>query len=203
MAFVPASNVLMVEVYGVYLSVPYENTLYFFTGDGIGNANVTTLFDYLQNTFVAQMRPLLVNTFRFDGLRGTDLSAQDAPTYERVFTGGLAGTATGAGLPGGTAAVITFLTAARGRTARGRNYISGIAEDQVTGNGISTTWSTSLKTAYGKLLSANGLPASWVWGVLSRWQNKVQRSSGVFRPITQVTTTADQVGSQRRRNNRQ
>jgi len=200
MAFVPASNTLQVEIRGTYFGQDYENVLYFKNGSTIDSAEVEALFDFLEDDFMADWLVGLSDQLQIDEFYATDLTSSTSPTYSRVFSPALEGTETGAaGQPGSVAACISFRTANRGRGSRGRNYVGGITENNVTGNQIDVGQLNLLVASYELLLGGGDIPASWVWSVVSRFLLGSPRVSALVQEILDVLSTDLTVDSQRGR----
>lgn len=200
MAFVPATNVLQVEMRGTYFGQEIENTLYFECSSAIAEADVEALFDFLEDDFIPAYLLDLSVSLAIDELYGTDLTSASSPTYSRTFSPALTGGESGAaGMPGNVNAAISFRTANRGRSARGRNYVPGATENNVSGNVLNLTLINDLVAAYELLLGGGDIPVAWVWSVLSRFLNGAPRSSGLAQPILDVLSTDPTVDSQRGR----
>jgi hypothetical protein len=94
-------------------------------------------------------------------------------------------------------AAISWRTAKRGRSYRGRSFHIGMTSTMVTGSTLTAGTITSLTTAYNALLTA--VNASGIaLCVVSRFQNHVQLTNGESTPIT-VATIEGNLDSQRRR----
>jgi len=200
MAFVPAANTLQVELRGTYFGQDYENVLYFKNGSTIDTAEVETLFDFLETDFIPFMLIGISDSLAIDEIYATDLTTSSSPTYSRILIPALEGSETGAaGLPGSVAACISFRTANRGRSSRGRNYVGGITENNVTGNEIDAGQLSLLVAAFELLLSGGDIPASWVWSVVSRYLAGSPRVSALVQEVINVLSTDITADSQRGR----
>jgi len=108
-------------------------------------------------------------------------------------------------LPSNVSLSISFRTALRGRSFRGRNYVVGLAvDDQLDQNSIKPTVMSAWVDAYTELIAlASGAGATWI--VASRFSgvdgdgHPVPRAAGVTTPITNVVATDNTIDSQRRR----
>jgi len=199
MPFVPASNVLQVEVRGTLNGIPVEITQYHSFSGSMVLSDVEDLFDWYETVWLpAYLDPLSIE-YKVTELYGTDLTTVSAPTYSRVFSPQLEGGVAAAGLPGNVAACISFRTIGRGRSARGRNYVPGILESDVTGNAMDVGLVNALVAAFELLLGGGTYPAGWEWIVLSRFLAGVARSSGLEQTILDVLSTSLTVESQRGR----
>jgi len=200
MAFVPASNVLQVEIRGEYFGQEIENTLYFQCSSAINGTNVAAIFDFIEDEFLPDWLTGMASTVAIDELYGTDLTSASSPTYTRTFSPALNGTESGAaGQPGSIATCISFRTQNRGRSARGRNYVAGVTENNVSGNNLDLGWINGLVAAYELLLGGGSFPVAWQWVVLSRFLLGAPRIAGLVQEIVDVLSTDVTADSQRGR----
>jgi hypothetical protein len=129
----------------------------------------------------------------------TDLSSATSFTFSN--TTGLPSTGTSGGdpLPNNCAHCVSFRTAGRGRSARGRNYVGGLAESASNGSTLNATIIANHINAYLLLIGAGGFVAGLEWVVLSRFHNGVARATALSQPITNVISVDAVMDSQRRR----
>jgi hypothetical protein len=100
---------------------------------------------------------------------------------------------------------VSFRTESRGRSFRGRNYIVGLTEDQVTGNDFASGITGLFQAVY-ELLLDFGQDIAWAWVVASRFSgvdpvthDPIPRTTGIATVVTAVTVVDNFVDSQRRR----
>lgn len=199
MVFVPGSNVLQVEVRGTLNGIPVEITQYHAFSGSMVLSDVEDLWDWYETVWLpAYLAPLSIE-YKVTELYGTDLTTMSAPTYSRVFSPELEGAVAAAALPGNVAACISFRTIGRGRSARGRNYVPGILESDVTGNGMDVGLVNDLVAVFELLLGGGTYPAGWEWIVFSRFLLGVARVTGLEQTILDVLSTTLTVESQRGR----
>lgn len=112
----------------------------------------------------------------------------------------LAGQAGGQGgetIPPTLALVITLRTGSRGRSGRGRHYLTGFAlADQDVGS-LAVSARNVCVTAYNALLATQ--PTGWSWVVVQRSSGGAYLAEGVPRAITSIEARSDIWASQRRR----
>lgn len=101
-------------------------------------------------------------------------------------------------LPNNCALCISFRTGFRGRSFRGRNYVSGLSEARVTGNTVSSGVVDSLVAAY------NGLNAAvedsgFNHVVVTRFHLGTPRNPGIGTEVQSCIAVDNTVDSQRRR----
>lgn len=197
MAFIPVANTVMAEIRAVLFGQAVENTLYFehLTGDPT-ISDMEDLADYLSAWVTGDFSNNMSLDYSFREIYLTNLTTSTSPTFALAISD--AGALLGDSLPSSSCICMSFRTAERGRSARGRNYVSGLTESEVTGNTLSLTRADALVDAYGAiptyLLSGN-----WEWVVVSRYTDGAPRVSGVTIPVTTVTYADRFLDSQRRR----
>jgi len=110
----------------------------------------------------------------------TDLRVEGGPQYTADSGFPLVGGDSGAPLPNTVALVVTWRTATRGRSFRGRTYLGGWGEAASSGNSPGATPLDAVRTAATDLISNLG----GTLGVLSRHHNGDLRSEAIITEIT-------------------
>jgi len=198
MAFIPAENCVSVELRYDLFGQNVENTLFFFCEDGVNLSNMATLAGEIDDWWDTSLRPLQSTAVTYRETYVTDLTSDTSPTYSSTANTGMAGSkAASAGLPGNVTFCLTFATAARGRSGRGRNYIVGLVEGDVTGNALVNTQADALVGAYEQLLTLFSTPYDWV--VLSSFSEGAPRVERLIQPVQSVRYADLYIDSQRRR----
>lgn len=200
MVFVPVPSTLQVELRGTVHGVPFENVLYF-TADGtITTGDVDDLFDFFENEWVPAAALMQGPAVVWNEAYGTDLTTQTSPVYVRSFSPPIQGNPAGdPTLPGSVAFTVSFRTAGRGRSSRGRNYVTGLTEGQVTANLLGSGFANSWVALYGELLGVGTFPPAWDWVVVSRISEGEPRAVGLAQTVTDVTYTDLRVDTMRSR----
>lgn len=198
MTYQNVENTVQVELRATLNGQPMENTLYFFSEDGVTTTNMAVLAAYVDDWWNSEMRPLLSASYVYRETYLTDLTTETGPTLTSLANAALAGTdISGSSLPGNVAFVLSFRTANRGRSGRGRNYIGGLNEDDVTGNLLTEAKANLFRDAYSAFLSEALFPYRWV--VVSRYNDGVKRAEGLVQTVTTVLYTDLTVDSMRGR----
>lgn len=198
MAYQPVENTVQVELRMSLFGENVENTLYFFSEDGVDLANMITLADFIDDWWNTSIRPLQSTAVTFRELYLTDLTTQTSPTYTSTVNAGLAGTdGSGAGMPGNVTFCVSIRTPNRGRAGRGRNFFVGLNEDDIVGNLVNQAKADAIILAYENLLVPALFP--YAWCVVSRQFNGVVRAEGMVQPVQNVLYTDLAVDSMRRR----
>lgn len=132
MAFIPAPNAARVAITmmsGTYNTV---NTLWFTKPGGYDATALNDLLGEVLSFWGTEIMPVLCTATSLTEGYALDASDIDGPSVGAIVspavTGGEADTAASLA----SAMTITFRSAARGRSGRGRNYISGWGEDAMT-----------------------------------------------------------------------
>lgn len=206
MPFVPVAGTAMCELRYTYLGQQMENTLYFFFDTAASPAILTDIGQMVIDWWIARQQDNVSNALVFNEVFVTDLTTATSPAISvqtpAATTGGKAGDPT----PANVSLAISFRTAGRGRSSRGRNYFVGFVDDQVTGNVVNNIDAVDIRNAYTQLISdANDLGTPWV--VVSRFSGvdaegkPIPRAAGVTSLINAVSLVDNDVDSQRRRLN--
>lgn len=198
MAFQPAPNIAQIQVVGrADGQVTINNQFFELSGGGITAVNLEAITIASANWAVSQLAPLLSEDWSFERSIGTDLTLIDGPRVEiaNPTVGGVAGEAA----PNNVACCVSFRTAARGRSFRGRNYVPGIPNSVIDLNAMSPTFLSDISTAYSLMIGAGTFEAGWQWVVLSRETAGAPRANGIGSPVTSVTFSTPYVRSMRSR----
>jgi len=198
MAFVPVNNVVMAEMRMRLDNQLIENTLYFAMFGGFGPAEMTSLGNDLIAWWTSGYAYNMSNSLTLREVYLTDLTTQTSPTATVSASGVVAGQNPSPALPNNVALTISFRTAGRGRSSRGRNYICGLPEAGVTGNVVEPSYVAQLVSAYQSLLTPTNV-AGFTWVVVSRYSGGAPRTAGQSYDVTAVVATDSTVDSQRRR----
>lgn len=200
MAFQPVPNVAEVRVRTVVDNQNLLNILHFAHETGpITGTNLAELLGIVDAWYSSAILPWLSADLTYRGVDGYDISIPNGVYWGDSTSAGPGGSG-GESMPGNVAFVVKFYTAERGRSGRGRNYIPGIPEPNVTINTLDITTANNLADGYGGLVAGGTYdPSPWLWVVVSRVSGGVRRAEGVFVPIIGVEYVDLTVDSQRRR----
>lgn len=198
MPFVVTFNTVQCELRYLWDGQQVENTLYFEYDHAPTVGEGSDLADALFDWWDANMKQWQVAAIALREIYLTDLSAADSWSFTRVSSPAEPGTRSGESMPNNTALCISFRTNQRGRAHRGRNYVMGVAEGDVSHNSFTTTYLAGVQAAYVALADVEAATgANWV--VVSRFQGLLPRENGITTPITSVGYFDGVVDSQRRR----
>jgi hypothetical protein len=199
MAFVPVPDTILVEMRMLLDSQRVENTLYFRKTGGWIIADVTPLVNALIIWWQASLGAVLSTGLTLREIAVTDLSSltgfsvsQTPPTPLPTGSDG------GEHEPNNVALCVSFRTLSRGRSFRGRNYVTGLPESRVSGSFVSDATVAAIQAAY-QLLPGIAVTAGCIWVVVSRFTAGAPRVTGITTEIDSVVVIDNVVDSQRRR----
>lgn len=206
MPFVPVNGVALVELRYLLDNQHIENTLYFETGDGVDAANLLLLLNAVESWWLDNMAALVPDAVTLVELVATDLTTATGPQVSVAPTGGDPGTVADPVLPNNVTIAISFRTAQRGRSFRGRNYHPALWETGVIKNTVQDTIVAAIQDAYTALIgNTDVLGAGYTWVVVSRFSgvdadgDPIPRVAGIATAITSVLIVDPIIDSQRRR----
>jgi len=198
MAFIPVPDTALVQLEGRVDGCVTINDLYFqITGGGITPVNLQALVVAVEAWWSANVIPALSEDWVSVRVVGTDQGSATGPRVES--SGGDPGGVGGEAAPNNVAACISFRTAQRGRSARGRNFIPAVPNSLITLNTLDPTFITQMTDAYNELAGPGTFLAGWEWVVASRYTLGAPRTTGVAIPIVAATFTTPYVRSMRSR----
>jgi len=207
MPFIIVPNVAMLELRQRLDGEEIENTTYWENTAPWTGASLLVLANLGVDWWVDQLAPNLSNGLTLvEGFASDQGSATGAVASYSV---GLPapGSVFNESLPNNVAACISIRTAKRGRANRGRNYIAGIPENQVSQNTLAAPFLAALVSAYDGLL-ADGTAAGFTMQVVSRFEGSsivdgkkkpTPRLFGLAEPVTGFSFTDSTVDSLRTR----
>lgn len=197
MPFIPAHNVVRVDVVYTWQGEICENVFHF-SGDAQPEpADMTALATAVRNWRSTSLRPLQSNACLHQKVKVQDLTAADGLGVELLISPADQGNLTDPSLPNNCTVAVGLKTGFSGRSFRGRAFHVGMTEILRTGNQITGTTQTALIAAYNALrgpFSTN----NYFLGILSLHHNGAARTSGLFTPVNAVTVDIN-LDSQRRR----
>lgn len=198
MDYIPVANTALVEIHQRLFGEPLENTLYFENEVAWDNDSLNLMCGAVEEWFRVQMLPWLSRDLTMVQVVATDLTTQTSGTYTLPVSPPEEGGRAQDSEPGSVAIVVSFRTAQRGRSFRGRNYVGGLGVSDVTENRFDQNLLDDLVSAY-QQLADTPLVEGTTWVVVSRFHNNAPRVNGITTPITTVVSVDNKVDSQRGR----
>lgn len=198
MPFIPVPNVVMAEVRMSLDFQRIENTLYFEFSTPPTPGNLISLGNDLEGWFTSLFAPVVSSALALREIYLTDLTSVTGGTFTQVPATLITGGQSSEALPNSVALSVSFRTAQRGRSFRGRNFLPGLTDAQVAQNTVTVGALGVIQNAYNQLpASLGGSGATWV--VVSRFTGGAPRVTGLATPVTAVVIVDPTVDSQRRR----
>jgi hypothetical protein len=198
MAFQNCPGVASVELIFDALGQKVENVYHVKQEDAWTETDLTNVAAAFKDWFSVDMAPITHSSVSLGKIVCKDLSTSTGPAIEYVadlpIAGGYSSTAI---CPLNVTAAVSFGTALRGRSYRGRIYHVGLAVAYVSGNQLGSGTQGSFLSAYGALVTAVST-AGFQLCVLSRFAAKALRTNGIGTAITSVSVDIN-LDSQRRR----
>ncbi len=200
MAFIPVPNGVKAAVQLTIGSINYANVFHF-VKENFTEGDMIALASLLWTIYDDYIMPFLGAQISLTQVRVTDERTQGAPeiTYS---TTAVPGSKTGELFPLGDAAVLTHRTVKRGRSYRGRTYISGFVETQCTGNLLTDAPTVAGLTAFGGYLRSQPAVIGWQFVIASKQTANAPRTTADTEQVIASVLRNSTLGSQRKRKRR-
>ena len=207
MPFVPVPRTAEVEAVYLLDGQIVENTYYFRNAGTPVLSDLVALADEINSAIRTSLLPSLASALQLIRVVATLLDAVDSLVYVSTTSLPASGGSADEVMPSNVAACISLRTSHRGRSFRGRNYVTGLPNGFVAGNVITPPLAGAITTAYTAILAAP-VDAGWEPVVVSRYSGftivdgrkvPTPREEGIATPITSHFLTDNTVDSQRRR----
>jgi hypothetical protein len=198
MPFIPVPGGIQAELRFLLDEQRIENTLWFQDANPGDPVVRTSIASMLITWWNSGLKTISSNQLSLVEVYVTDMSSQTGGVTSYTVGLPLTGGAIEAAAPNQCAMVVSLRTGARGRTARGRNYVAGLPNSQLVSNSWSTGYVGAIATEYNDLIAAataNGTPLC----VCSRYENNAPRAAGILRQVLNAVVVDPIVDSQRRR----
>lgn len=188
----------MIELRYTWQGLQCENTLYVEAPAVLTPALLSNIAAFTHTWWESNIQTLQSDTLVLREIHVTDLTTAVSPTFTLAGDVNDFGGATLPSMPNSVSFAISFRTAGRGRSSRGRNYFCGLTESQVAGNTVAPSVVAALQAAYAAFLATVDATV-YTWVVVSRFADGLPRTTGLTQPVTSVVITDSTVDSQRRR----
>jgi len=197
MAFIAVPNAAKAVV---RFSAPqgfWTNTFWFQRED-FSAANLETLSVVVGASWGAQIKAAIASQHSYVETVCYDMRAADGPIAQDSDGAGTGGdTATGA-IPISAAMVLTLYTGNRGRSGRGRVYVTGFTESKWTTTGYEAASISAVEAAC-TTMRLDALAEGWTLCVCSRQINGAVRAIPFMQPVSTFEVRSGREGTQRRR----
>lgn len=200
MPFVPAPNIVQVEMRALFDGQQVENRIYVDVFHAPTVADMTAIAGAVSNAIITEWLPILPNSVRFTEMFMRSMHVQNGPQATFPFPG-----VTGQGqvligaLPNNVSLCVSLRSNFAGRSARGRLYWIALYESVVTLNTVDAAHVTAITEAV-RQLDVNITSLGFQWMIVSFISNGVPRPGGpVYFEVNDVLVVDPVVDSQRRR----
>ena len=199
MAFIPAPNIVQVELRCSLAGQNIENRFHVNAMTAVTSANLAEITNLVSVWAQASYFDHLPNAVSLREVVGTDLTIQNGDQHTIVPAGPVVGGLITAAMPNEVTFCIQHRSVARGRSARGRSYVLAIAKNEVTGNDLSTARADSFVSDFVALGGALG-SSGFLFTIVSYVANGAPRPGGpVYFEIVASSYADTLVDSMRRR----
>jgi hypothetical protein len=199
MDFIPVPSTYQCNIHMVVDGQRIENTLYFRHAGAVSVTQMQQLGLDLIAWWTDEMAPNLSVAVVLNEVAVIDISDVAGPSIAVVATTGTAGTQSDETLPNNVSLCVSFRTAGRGRSARGRNYLPPPFATQVVTNTFTVGYVAAMHAAYNVIGFGGSFTDDMIWVVVSRFHNKLPRVTGITQNVLSVVIVDAIVDSQRRR----
>jgi len=200
MAFIPVTGAAQFNIRATVNDIPMENVLHFVKEDSAiwDTTDLTVALSVLGQAWQDFMLDALSVEYVARTIYARDLALEFGAISEYAFLPDSTGVVTGDALPGNVAACITHRTGQAGRSFRGRTYIGGLAESQVTLNELTGPAMTAILGGFQAVIDEMS-GSSYSFVIASRYTNNAPRTSGIFTVVQSSSFRDAVVDTQRRR----
>jgi hypothetical protein len=199
MAFIPVASIYQCNIHMVVDSQRIENTLYFKHSGAVSVPAMQQLGLDLIAWWTDEMAPLLGTQVTLNEVAVIDLSDAAGPSISVPATTGTGGLVSEDIYPNNVSLCVSFRTAGRGRSARGRNYLPPPVTGQIVGNTFTIGYVAAMHAAYNVIGFGGSFTDDHIWSVVSRFHNNAPRVAGLAQNVTSVVIVDAIADSQRRR----
>lgn len=195
MTFIPTIHAVKVTILGSILGQQVVITISIGTPSSPSTGLMEDIGEAVEDWLTTELLDNLCDDYTFNEIKMYDLTSDTAPVVSRPVS--LAGAVATNPVPNNVSIVTTFLTANRGRSGRGRQYMAG--SPNTVGDAISTSSGQAAALAGGWAnLNTYLDPLGCEHIVISNFSGGSARSEGLKQPVLSYRTNVD-YDSQRRR----
>lgn len=197
MAFIPANQIVRTTLEYLLDGQILANVFHIDANEAVDAVVTNAILDIVEDWWTNDLMPSLSQDLQATGLVGRDLTTITGGLVERPLAAPVFGDVASPALPNNVALCISILTDLAGRSYRGRSYMPGLSESQVTLSEVTAEVAGFFAGQYILLVDALSL-AGYELVVTSFQAAGIPRAAAVSTPVTAVgaNTTVD---SQRRR----
>lgn len=196
MAFVPTPNCVRIVISFAFGEQDFSNVFHA-TKSNFVEADMAALAEDIDAAVDASHMPNISNTISYVKTTVYDIRTADGPLVVDATNSGL-GAAADTTVPINNALVITLRTNTRGRTGRGRVYVTGFGDAELTNNSFSVN-AQDAAVDYIMAVRAAMTGNGWTHVIRSTQVDGTPLNPAITRPVIAFDCRSRVVGSQRRR----
>lgn len=179
--YVPALNTAEVVLNGFWGGQNVANVLAFQYDVPLSPAELNSLAAQVVTSWIAYIKPITAIGYVLNSVKATDLTTSSSPSVTYFPDPAPAGSLNTASVANNVSLVISFYTALRGRSFRGRLYMAGLANTAMTTSvEVSVATATAYTTAWTNFIGQIETTRDCDHVVVSRYSNGVARAAAVM-----------------------
>jgi hypothetical protein len=197
MAFQPIPNCVQVTLNATVTDVPVVNRWYVDVGHEVVPADFDAVFTVFNDWLSGSLSAIQTTSIKYDTIVVKDVDHEFGA--EQIYTPSVAQGQRGVvNAPNSTAVVVSLRTALSGKAYRGRTYVGGIANADITDpTHLAAISAASMATVFQDLIDALNT-ATLTLVVVSKFLNGVKRATAVVTEIITLIVNT-RLDNQRRR----
>jgi len=197
MAFIPATWIVEAAMKYILGGQEIRNIIHIDPHESPSTSLLTDAANLVNDWAIAELLPLLSQDLALYEVGTKDLSIETGAVSAAVNVPAEAGQVAADSLPNNVALVVTLPTLLTGRSYRGRFYIPGLPETQISNNTAGLLWAADLVDAFVSLI-ADLNAVGWDLVITSYFTGGAPRASAVSTIVSNVVLNLI-TDSQRRR----
>lgn len=198
MPFVPHPTAVRVHQRAELHGQQIEN-VHFFAPVDATPIDLATLADEAHAAWTTEVMPPLSADYTLRETFVVSLASETAPGVTKITVPNVTGGAGNPAAPGGTTLCLSLRTGQRGRSARGRQYISGLTASGITDNSWNDSYANDIVQSFAAYAAAVEANAGAKLVVASSVSDGAPRPELLITDVQAITLTDFYVDSQRRR----
>lgn len=198
MAFIPVPNTVRLSLVFTLAGQTVVITLHAWKSGAVTLTDQQNLCAEMRSWWDTYLKLHCNNGMALQEINSVDLTSDSSPSYSLPVSPPIVGGVSEAAVPNNVAACISFRTASRGRSYRGRMFVPGMrnsyAATPTTLSAAAQSWLAVAAANLGGYLALHGFTQV----IASRFHNNAPRVVGIVTPVLSAIID-DKLDSQRRR----